>query len=91
MVFLIAALKQAIFQPDKDYTMENEKIRYNKFIEEFSELTMTCLPICNTCIHHIDGLTCMAFDEIPDSILFGKNKHSKPLKNQKNQLVYQKK
>lgn len=71
--------------------MENEPIRYDKFIEIFNETTMTCLPICNTCVHHVEGLTCKAFDVIPDIILFGDNDHSKPLAHQKNDLVYQKK
>ncbi len=35
---------------------ENKPIRFDKFIEVFNETTMTCLPICNTCVHHIDGL-----------------------------------
>lgn len=71
--------------------MENEPIRYDRFFEVFNETTMTCLPICNTCVHHVDGLTCKAFDVIPDIILFGDNDHSKPLAHQKNDLVYQKK
>ena len=71
--------------------IENEPIRYDRFVEVFNETTMTCLPICNTCVHHVEGLTCKAFDVIPDSILFGDNNHSKPLKNQKNKLVYEKK
>jgi len=71
--------------------IENEPIRYDRFVEVFNETTMTCLPICNTCVHHVEGLTCKAFDVIPDSILFGDNNHIKPLKNQKNKLVYENK
>jgi len=71
--------------------IENEPIRYDRFVEVFNETTMTCLPICNTCVHHVEGLTCKAFDVIPDSIIIGDNKHSKTMKNQKNKLVYEKK
>lgn len=71
--------------------MTEKKIRTDRFVETFSKSTMNCLPICNTCEHHIDGLECKAFDVIPDIILFGKNKHKKPLLNQKNDLVYKKK
>jgi len=71
--------------------IENEPIRYDRFVEVFNETTMTCLPICNTCVHHVEGLTCKAFDVIPDSILFGENNHSKSLKKQQNKLVYEKK
>jgi hypothetical protein len=78
-------------EDEKQNDMEKEPIRYERFVEDFNETTMTCLPICNTCVHHIDGLTCKAFDVIPDSILFGENNHSRPLKNQQNNLVYEKK
>jgi hypothetical protein len=71
--------------------MENNNIRSDKFFEVFNETTLTCLPICNTCTHHIEGLSCKAFDVIPDIILFGDNDHSKSLAHQKNDLVYQKK
>ena len=64
-------------------SLENEPIRYDRFVEVFNETTMTCLPICNTCVHHVDGLTCKAFDVIPDIILFGDNYNSKPLAHQK--------
>ena len=46
-------------------------------------------PICNQCRHFIDGLKCKAFDTIPDEILFGENDHSKPLKGQKNKIVFE--
>lgn len=70
---------------------KKEPIRYDKFFEKFNDTTMTCLPKYNNCVHHIDGLTCKAFDVITDSILFGENNHSKPLKIQQNNLVYEKK
>ena len=47
--------------------------------------------ICNSCVHHIRGRICKAFAEIPIEIGLGKNDHSKPLENQANELVYQKK
>lgn len=60
--------------------------------EKVSKKTaLNLLPICNTCKNHINGLKCKAFDEIPDSILFGDNDHSKPLKNQGNNFVFEKK
>ena len=51
-------------------------------------------PICSNCKHRIydkPGAYCKAFpdgDGIPDEILLGANDHSKPLKGQKNELVY---
>lgn len=33
-------------------------------------------------------LQCAAFDEIPDAILTGANKHSKPLPDQGNEIVF---
>jgi hypothetical protein len=78
-------------EDEKQNDMEKEPIRYERFVEDFNETTMTCLPICNTCVHHVEGLTCKAFDVIPDIILFGDNDHSKPMTHQKNDLVYQKK
>ena len=47
--------------------------------------------ICNSCIHHIKGIKCKAFAVIPDAIIFGTDNHSKPLENQANEFVYQKK
>jgi hypothetical protein len=46
-------------------------------------------PICNKCKNHLDGLRCKAFSVIPDSILFGENNHSKPIPNQKNNIVFE--
>lgn len=45
--------------------------------------------ICFTCKHNVEGENgCKAFpDGIPDEITLT-NKHNKPLKNQKNDLVY---
>ena len=47
-------------------------------------------PICNRCLNYIDDARCLAFDIIiPDEILFGENDHSKPLKGQKNDIVFE--
>ena len=51
--------------------------------------TLNDLPICNGCKNHIDGLKCKAFEIIPDEILFGENDHSKPLPDQKNDIVFE--
>lgn len=61
--------------------MINEKVKKLKQAGEF--------PICNTCKNHINGIKCRAFDSIPDEILFGKNDHSKPLKEQSNDIVFE--
>ena len=46
--------------------------------------------ICNSCKHVIKGtFSCAAFDEIPNDITFGRNDHSKPLKGQKNNIVFE--
>ena len=47
------------------------------------------LPICNKCKHRIIGIECKAFDVIPDEILGGDNNHSKPLPDQKNNIVFE--
>lgn len=46
-------------------------------------------PICNRCKHHIEGLRCKAFNEIPDIILSGVNDHTKPLPEQDNNIVFE--
>lgn len=44
---------------------------------------------CLYCIHYLGGSTCSAFiDGIPREIFEGRNLHSKPLKNQINDLVF---
>jgi len=49
-------------------------------------------PICKDCLNYKKDLKCSAFiDGIPDVIAFGKNDHSKPLKNQGNKIVFEKK
>jgi len=47
-------------------------------------------PVCNSCRHHETGIRCKAFKEIPDEILLGENNHSKPLKDQGNDIVFEK-
>lgn len=50
-------------------------------------------PICLKCIHFredFNGLNCDAFPKgIPDVILLGKNDHSEPLPEQKNEIVFE--
>jgi hypothetical protein len=45
--------------------------------------------ICNSCKHKKKGFSCDAFKEIPDAIIEGKNKHTRPLPNQKNNIVFE--
>ena len=47
--------------------------------------------LCLMCKHHILGNECEAFTKgIPDEIfLFGTNDHSKPLPEQKNDIVFE--
>ena len=50
-------------------------------------------PICFSCKHYIHfkkGIGCDAFDNIPNEILIGDNDHSKPLKDQDNNIVFEK-
>jgi len=45
---------------------------------------------CNNCIYYRGELKCEAFPEgIPDEILLCENNHSKPLKNQKNDITFE--
>ena len=45
--------------------------------------------ICFRCKHFKQFESgCDAFDEIPDEITSGQNEHSKPLKEQKNDIVF---
>lgn len=50
-------------------------------------------PICFDCKHYdINSGTCAAFPvEIPDDIYLGDNDHSKPLPEQGNEIVFEKK
>lgn len=50
---------------------------------------MTPFVICINCKHYIKGTKCKAFDQIPEIILFGKDDHSKPLPEQKNNIVFE--
>lgn len=47
------------------------------------------VPICNMCKNHFNGLKCKAFEIIPDEIIFGDNDHTKPLPNQKNDIIFE--
>ena len=46
--------------------------------------------ICEKC-NHFTPLKggCKAFNDIPNEILSGENDHSKPLKDQKNEIVFE--
>lgn len=48
-------------------------------------------PICINCKHYdLEKSTCSAFPEqIPDEIYLGDNDHSKPLPDQKNEIVFE--
>lgn len=46
-------------------------------------------PACNTCKHHKGGIKCSAFDKIPKEILLGRNRHTKVLPEQNNDIVYE--
>ena len=45
-------------------------------------------PICNQCKHRLIGFKCLAFDDIPNDIIFGRNDHSKPFPGQKRDFVF---
>lgn len=47
-------------------------------------------PICFSCIHYnIEKGNCKAFpNEIPDIIYTGDNRHSEPLPEQKNDIIF---
>ena len=62
----------------------------SEFVEEPSkEEIKRMFPICNNCKNHIGDLKCKAFNIIPNEILFGKNDHSKPLKGQENDIIFE--
>lgn len=44
---------------------------------------------CILCKNYLGDLTCIAFDKIPNEILTGTNNHSKPTKNQENDIVFE--
>lgn len=44
---------------------------------------------CINCKHFIEQTRCKAFEEIPAEIITGKVKHSEPLTDQKNSIVYE--
>ena len=47
--------------------------------------------LCNRCKNYIGNLKCFAFPGgIPNEIVIGKNDHSKPLKDQNNNIVFEK-
>lgn len=49
------------------------------------------INLCQNCKNYIGDLKCKAFiNGIPQEILEGKNDHSKPLKGQGNDIVFEK-
>lgn len=44
---------------------------------------------CNECKHYEIDRRCAAFDHIPDVIWTGRNSHAKPLKSQRNDVVFE--
>jgi hypothetical protein len=45
---------------------------------------------CFNCSNYLSDLKCQAFPlEIPDEIMLGENDHSKPLKDQPNDIVFE--
>ncbi len=47
-------------------------------------------PLCTFCKHQLGFRHCKAFDKIPADIWRGENKHTKPIKGQSNQIVFEK-
>ena len=45
--------------------------------------------LCFNCVNYSGDLTCLAFKQIPEEILLGENDHSKPLKGQANDVIFQ--
>lgn len=45
--------------------------------------------ICINCKNYFGDLSCLAFDKIPNEIILGENNHTKVLKNQKNNIVFE--
>jgi hypothetical protein len=52
-------------------------------------ILMIPATVCFVCKNYTNNLKCKAFpDGIPDEILTGKNDHTKPTKDQKNNIVF---
>lgn len=48
------------------------------------------ITLCNICKNYLGDLTCQAFPQgIPEEILNGENDHTKPLKEQLNDIVFE--
>lgn len=46
---------------------------------------------CNNCLHYLpehESIGCMAFDNIPKNIIFGKLKHDKIIEGQKGEYIF---
>lgn len=44
---------------------------------------------CANCKNYLSGLSCLAFDLIPEDILNGENNHLEPLYDQDNDIVFE--
>jgi len=45
--------------------------------------------LCQECANYLGNLSCQAFKKIPQEILNGENDHSKPLKIQEHDIVFE--
>lgn len=63
----------------------------NNIIDDRNEIYKVYLSKCTICKHfEYSKFKCLAFqDGIPDEILSGDNNHTKPLPNQKNDIVFE--
>ena len=53
------------------------------------QIDLICIN-CKNLIKNLNKPSCNAFpDGIPDEILFGENDHTKPLQEQKNDIVFE--
>lgn len=58
----------------------------SKFVSTQNDFVM---PICNKCIHHIEGDKCKAFDHIPLDILTNIDYHSEVKEGQNGDFVFE--
>jgi hypothetical protein len=61
----------------------------SKIFGDYIESDLNSFPDCNICKHHIDGLTCKAFETIPDDVIFGRIKHLKKHPEQDNDILFE--
>tara|TARA_Y100000296_G_C5105204_1_gene222175 strand:+ start:347 stop:529 length:183 start_codon:yes stop_codon:yes gene_type:complete len=60
-------------------------------MSQFIDSQISPQPVCIKCKNFIKETKCKAFNIIPNEILFGNNKHSKPFKTQKNNIIFEEK